>query len=629
MTLQRTLLCIAFILSLSPLSAQEAGSVFLTLTRKAEPIDALPSSVSVITSAQLQERNPATVREALEAQAGLAGGSYGTLGATSHLMFRGSSPEQVLVMVDGRRVNDPGMGLVDLGSIPIETVERIEIIRGGASGLYGANAFGAVVNIITKQPQHDIPQVEFAAENKSFNTRRYRFAFDVRRDKTSGLVTASKTLSDGYRENSRYDNNNFFVRLGHDATEYGKFDLSGSFFRTDTGVPGMGVSLDQYDGEVEKTASTPDALQKEDRSFIRLEHLKELGKDFFKSTVYASQNNTSYSVPSWLLNDKYGSHVFGSELQYSAGFGTTVGIEWWQELYKQSDATTSAVKMERSRTASALYVQQQWNTGRFGFLPSLRFDSNSAFGTVLSPRITVTARASDALQLSTNAGKAWRAPTFNELYWPKESSAFWGTTYVTEGTPGLTPEEGVSMDIGAEYSFTSAKAQLTAFLTESSNLISWEQSSDLAAATVTTAPQNIGKARQQGFELELQHKIASGLYHQLRYTYLMAEDTVKNKILAYRPCNKIHYEVSYLTPWSLKAIASGEYVSSQETGDTFPPLVDRLSEYALANLTLSQRIAGLELWVKAENITDTKYQTRLEYPLPGRVFSTGVTIAFQ
>jgi outer membrane cobalamin receptor len=561
---------------------------------------------------------------------GLTPGRYGTLGAVSNIMIRGSSAEQVLVLIDGRRINDPAMGIVDVGLIPTENIERIEIIRGGASAIYGTSAFGGMVNIITKRPADEALKTELGYSAASFDTHHFRLNFDVKRDRLSGLFTAGRTLSAGWRENSDYSNRTFFTRLGYDAGTWGTFDLSGSSFRSDTGVPGMGVSLDQYDGTREKQASTPDARQTEDRSYIRLEDCKRFDSgDAVKAVCYGSNNDTDYRVPSWAKDDRYASAVFGDELQFMSRFGTTVGMEWWQELYRQTNNVTATTPIDRSRISSAVYLQQELRLGRFGLIPSLRYDDNSSFGGIYSPRITVTLQASDALKLSGNAGKAWRAPTFNELYWARDVNVFWGTTYVTVGNTALKPEEGISSDIGAEYTHRLFKCRATAFLTDSKDLISWQQISDPGTNTVTTIPMNIGKARQTGLELEWSQRIVSGLYHQLNYTYLWAEDRDRKTVLPYRPRHTANYALSFLTARGTCLSADLKYVSPQETGDDFPPVVSALPEYALLGATVTQRFAAsAELWFRAENITDKQYQTRLEYPLPGRTFSAGLNIRF-
>lgn len=621
-------LVLVLLLAGSGLYGQENPSIFLSLTRKAEFFRDMPTNTSVITSAEIMENDPCNLGEILKNEVGLINGQYGTLGASTNIMLRGSSPEQVLVLIDGRRINDPAMGLVDLGSIPVENIERIEIIRGGASAIYGTTAFGGVVNIITKKPESGPSAAEIGFSGHSFNTKAFRLNFGTKQEKNSGLFTASRTVSDGWRKNSDYDTNNFFARLGFDDKILGQFDFSGSFFRSIAGVPGLGVSLDKYDGKAELEASTPDASQSENRVYSRLEHSKSWNENSLKTVIYASSDNTDYKVPSWTKNDEYKSFVFGSELQFSTTLGTTFGAEWWQEMYKQFDYNANIDKIDRSRSTSALYVQHELKLNKFVLLPSMRFDDNSGFGSVFSPRVTVTYMASNTLKFSANSGKAWRAPTFNELYWPQDSSFFWGTTYLTIGNPTLKPEEGIASDAGVEYTQPNNKTRLTFFLTESENLISWQEKADIPANTVTTSPENIGKSRQQGIEFEFSQKILQGLYHQLNYTYLNAEDTQNSKTLIYRPSNTINYGVSYLFAWNMKLSTNLQYVGSQQTGDTFPPIVSELPEYALWGIKITQKLADAEFWIKIDNVTDKRYQTRHEFPLPGRTFSGGINIRF-
>jgi len=610
-------------------SAGDGNTVFLSLSRKIQPRSIMPTNVSVITSEQIIESGAPDVAGVLSSETGLIDGTYGTRGAMSNIMLRGSSSEQVLVMIDGRKVNDPAMGLVDLSTIPSENIERIEIIRGGASAIYGAGAFGGVVNIITKKPESEQPALDARISGGSLNEQNYQLDFDVKRELTSALISAGKTVAGGWRDNSGCDKHNFFMRLGFDAKTAGNFDLSGSYFKSELGVPGLGVSLDQYDGSIEKLASSPDAAQDESKQYLRLEHSMAVGRDRLKTSLYASDDRKNYAIPSFFFDTDYKSFTFGTEIQWDTRYGITAGAEWYEEKHSQFDVIMGTTKFDRSRVNGALFLQQELRLGDLSFLPGLRADDNSAFDSVFSPRLTVSWQADERFKISANGAKSWRAPTINELFWPREAFEFFGTNYVTEGNDNLVPEEGITADVGAEYNHPLFKSRVTAFLTNSSNLISWQESSDLASATVTTMPANIGKARQQGMEAEVSHEIISSVSHSLNYTYLWAEDTINHKTLPYRPCNRINYQLTWLLAWKMKAQFNIQHVSSQETGDTYAPIVAQLPDYTLAGIRISQNVAGIDAWLAVQNLLDARYQTRLEYPLPGRTFSAGLAYKFK
>ncbi|HBU69242.1 MAG TPA: hypothetical protein DEE98_02540 [Elusimicrobia bacterium] len=606
-----------------PLFADTDGSVFLSLTRKVSKLKDMPTNVSVIPFEKIQESKAKTAAEVLQNSASLNVGSYGTLGANQNIIIRGAAPEEVLVLIDGRRANDPAMGLIDLSTLPAENIERVEIIRGGASAIYGTGALGGVVNIITRKPQLETPKTNIGFSMGSFNTQKTGVDFEIKREKTYGFLSAARTLSDGWRQNSGFDGSNFFARMGYDAGSAGQIDLSGAYSRSDAGVPGMGIPLAQYDGSAEKLASTPDANQKVNKSFGRIDHTVNLGEDTFKTSFHASQDITFYKVPAWLQDDEYKSFSFGGETQYQSSLGLTTGFEWYEELYKQYDNTMSALETDRSRVSANIFAQQEIRIANLSVIPSARYDNNSVFGSVFSPSIGLVYQANELLKISANSGKAWRAPTLNELYWPNETSSFWGTTYITQGNATLKPEEGVASDFGVEYGSNKFSNKVTLFYTESRDLISWQQTTDPVSNSVTTMPQNIGRAKSQGLEYELGHKIADGLYQTINYTHTWAIDADSLQVLPYRSPNIINYDLSYIAPWNMKLNINGKYVSATPVSG-----VNSLPDYTLVGLKVSQKIAELELWVGIDNLLDKMYQSRINYPLPGRSYNFGLSLRF-
>jgi outer membrane cobalamin receptor len=588
----------------------------------------MPVNVTSVSNAQIKENNYRTVADAVNSQPSVSYGQYGTLGGQVNIMLRGSTSEEVLVLVDGRRINSVSMGLVDLGTIPLDNVDRIEIIRGGACALYGTSAFGGCVNIITKKATDETPSLDLSVTGGSFNTQRYNMAVQAKKEKLSVFASAGQTLSDGYRQNSDFRGNDFTAKFGLDLSNAGQFELSTIFHTDKSGVPGLGITLDKYDGTTEKLASTPDARQTNANASWKLEHLKSWDAYSLKSTVYSTNKDGTYEVPSYFEDQEYKTLIFGGEEQFYNRIGTTAGIEWWEEMYKQLNNLAGVTQMDKSRVTTAGYVQQELKYGKFIATPSVRFDANSAFDNIFSPHLTVIFQANETVKLSANSGKVWRAPTFNELYWPLDTSIFSGVTYVTLGNLSLVPEEGVASDVGAEYSFNSFKTKLTAFYTESKDLISWDTTVDPVTGIVTTMPENIGKSIQTGSEFEVSQKIVSGLYHKLNYTYLWAEDTVNNTPLIYRPRNTVNYDISYLTAWNMTFDAQVQYISSQETGTT----PTELPEFALLNFGVTQKIKDFNVWGKVNNLTDKKYQSRASfnggYPLPGINFSAGLTVKF-
>jgi outer membrane cobalamin receptor len=618
-------ICIAVALasfSFNTASAQDnANGVFLTLTRKPEKLAALPVNITSVTSEQLENDKPLDVGEALYDLPGININRIGSAGSNISIMVRGASSDQVLVLIDGRRANDPASGEASLSMIPTSQIDRIEIIRGGASAIYGTGASGGVINIITKTPAENRPSIELNANTGSYASSAYDISMRAADGPLSVFVTAGKSASDGWRQNSDYDRNNFFGSFSYDAHNTGKFSLTASFVNDRLGAPGTGPLVEQYDGKKELVADTPFARQSDSNADWKLEHVKSWNDYSLKSCVYASDKDNTLNNPPKPMYQDNSSFVFGSEIQLSNNRGSMLGGEWYEESYKQKDLIAGITAVEKDKITTAVYVQQELKTGKFNFIPSLRYDQNSVFDGVACPHLSIVYTPNDVLKLSANSGKVWRAPTFNDLYYPLDP---WGEV----GNPKLVPEQGIASDAGAELKFTNADIKLNIFNIDMENLIMWQP----IPGTTGWTPTNLGKSVQAGAEFEFGQKLISGLYHKLNYTYLWAQNTSAlnsgdpnaQQLLIYRPRNMLNYGINYTALWDMDFGVEAQYVSERTTGQT-PAL---LPEYRVYNFMVSKKIKDLKLWARVDNFTNERYQTRVAYPLPGTTWTTGISVKF-
>ena len=596
------------------------GDVFLTLTRTKQNENNISTNSTSISKSVINAKDASTLGEALSDQVGMSASVTGTQGAQSSVMIRGAKAEQTLVLIDGIRANDNALGLFDLSTLPTEMIEKIEIVRGPSCALYGSDALGGVINVITKKPKQDTLDLKVNTMFSSFNSQKYIGEFQTKKDNHYLYTSLSNSQSDGYRKNSKYDATNAFAKAGIETNNLGAFDLSAKYFENQAGISGMAfenqilfipLSVDKYDGTKEITASSPNAMQKENNLSSTLSHTIKISENVSdKSDIYFVNDTRNYKDSSSFFssNDDYISNNFGGQTQIDLSNGFSTGVEWKEEKLKQNNLITNTTSLEKSRVNSALFVSQNYQNGILTVIPGLRYDTNSSFGGMLTPRLTTIAELSDNVKISANAAKGWRSPTFNELYYPTDA---WGM----HGNSNLKPEEAIGYDLGLEYKMNGFNCTLTGFSSETTNLISWGM----------IMPTNIGKSSQSGLEVEVGGKVIDGLFHKLNYTYLWAQDTENNIILNYRPCNTINYSLNYFAPLDIMFDADVKYVSSQETWDFTTP---KLPEYATIDLKASRNFGTYSLWVKGLNLTNTRYQTRLGYPLPGISVESGITFNF-
>ncbi len=600
----------AFAFTVSAFAAD--SGVFLSLTRKAEDIASLPTNVSTISGSDIAEKHARNLGEALQSELGFNINQYGTLGSNSNITIRGSKTEQVLVLIDGRRINDIALGLVDLSSIPTDNIKRIEVIRGAASAIYGANAFGGVINVITEKADEAAPVATLAARSGSFGEQTYSSKLNLNKNERSLLVTLEKQHLDGWRQNSDYNNINSSLRLGLNTSRYGNFDFSSQILNSELGIPGGNFSADPNTFTDPTAASSPRARQKENNRYARMENTFNTGEHSLKTSIYGSNDSRDYSDPDSVLDARYGTMVFGGQEQYTGPYNITAGTEWWEEQYKQTDLELSEVVLNKSRVNTDIFLQRQTFVGKFMFLPGLRFDSNSSFGSEACPSLSVVYKQSDSFKISANTGKAWRAPTFSDLYFPMDA-------YGDVGNPALKPEEGISSDLGVEVKSGKTSVSVTGFRTDNRNLISWVPNS----TGMLFSPQNINTSRSSGIEAGFDQTLAAGLAHSINYTYLWAEDTDTKQVLIYSPCNTLNYQINWLMPCGTLLGISAKYVSQQMATAT-----TTLNDYTTIGAQLSHNFENIDIWVKGSNLTDRKYVTRQYYPLPGATWQAGVTYKF-
>ncbi|HAX61332.1 MAG TPA: hypothetical protein DCX95_02055 [Elusimicrobia bacterium] len=601
------------------LYAQETA-VFIGL-RKEVSVEKTATNITVISEEEIKNSDAKNVGEILKNKTGIVEVSkYGTLGSQSELRIRsgGASAQQVLVMVDGRTVNDTSLGSANLTEIPSENIERIEILRGPASALYGANALGGVVNIITKKATAVKPKTEIGIEQGSFNTQNYKMNFTAMPGKANLCLSGGKNITDGFRDNSDYDSTDFSAKIGYDLEKYGEISLSNGFLTSELETPGRNFTkLADYDNEKEKTAETPNANQKTTKQSYELNYKKEIANETkLQSKIYFQQNNLHYKDPdthpeTWDFSpdDDIGiSKTLGANIQIDTLYDITAGVEGKNDRYKKKNEITKTTDIDKWTDASAIFAQKTFNLEPMTTTIGTRYDYNNVFGGQLNPRIVNIYKINNNFKLSSTIGRAFRAPTFNDLYWPDP---------FMPGNPNLKPETSVGSDFGIEYKLKEILvSKITLFYSDVKDFIQWAPDE-----TGIWTPSNVGKVFSRGVEIEAESSIVKKLTQSLNYTFLESKGKQEGgtyKILQYTPKHRLNYFLNYLAPLKLQTKLGVEYTHKIEK--------PKIPGYTLANLKVSRKILQAEVYFSCENIFNKRYFAREDYPLPGRTFSGGINL---
>ena len=588
----------------------ELGQVVVTATKTEIEISESPQAIAVITKEEIQNSPDRSIGELIQRTPGTQVTKYGSMGSLSLPQVRGSSAGQVLILVDGRRVNDAQNGLYDLSALPVarEEIERIEILRGGASALYGADAVGGVINIITK-PSTPTPYTQVDASYGRFDSQQYSVVHRWKPGPFRYGFSFSREHSSGYRPNGDYDAWVFGGQAGWELGPQTEVGFSAKYINKEIGVPGP-ISFPD-----------PDDRQKDDNTLLDLTFRTQITPKFkvnfrgfynyYRNTFEAgSQGIFSTGPPS--LNKSYAT---GGDLQTTYGLGSahlfTGGVEGIEDR-----VNSSAFGVQRA-TRGAVYLQDEIEV-----LPSLtatlglRFDAHSIYEEQWNPRAGLLWRLPWETRLRASVGRSFRAPTFNDLYWPASP---W-----TAGNPNLQPETSWNYEVGVEKNFEKwAVVKVAGFYRDVDDLINWAAGSDFVFR-----PSNIDSAEIWGVEAEAMIHLGKGWSLPMNYSFLYPRDNKTGDPIPFRPKHLVNVGVEYISSMGLKANIKGRYVryyvtqTSTLNKDYF--VLDGRVAY---EFPVYRSYRG-EVYLNLANAFDAEYEVVEGYPMPPRSLSAGVTFTF-
>lgn len=582
----------------------DLGEIVVTGTRIPQPIKKLPLSIEVISQEKIEDSEFINSSEALSELLDIEIGKYGYVGALSTVMIRGSSAEQVLILLDGRALSNLITGNFDLSTVMLDNVEKIEVLRGPASSMYGANAIGGVVNIVTKS-KVEKPRTSVTTSYGSYNLQTYQLFHSNKFDNFDVNIGASYLHSDGYRINSKDDGYNLDGSLIYGLSEKLKFKFSGGYYSDIKGAPGL-ISFPSLF-----------ATDKNKRAYFSAKGDASFDSSLLHGNVYWNMNDRIFEDKD-ILFPQYNTNIvntLGSEWQYDMALNTdntlTVGF-----LFYRDKIESSQISNKQADTAS-VFVQEQMSLIEDVFVSgALRYDYHSVYQGQLNMQLSLGYQVLQNTKIYTSFGTAFRAPTFDDLYQPLV--VYSGGS--TRGNENLRSEKSWSIEAGVQQSFTNdVFGKLTYFYSETRDLIMWASDS-----SGNWTPNNVGNASTQGIEAELKSRFLSNFEGYVNYTYLLAKDKDSGSFLIYRPKNKINAGVNYMSPWKQLIGLEAEYYDARfhDAANTV-----ELSSIVIMNFKFTQNIEDyLSLFVKIDNLENKEYELRKYYPMPRRTIRAGVTV---
>jgi vitamin B12 transporter len=575
----------------------ELDPVVVTATRTAQTADETLASVTVVPRAEIERMQARSVSDALRGIPGLAMSNSGGRGQPTTFFLRGTDSDHVLVLIDGVKIGSPTLGPAPFQDLPIDQIDRIEVVRGPRSSLYGSEAIGGVIQIFTRRGGGPLtPRVTAGAGSyKTVNGslglsgggEKGWFDASIRFEDTEGFNACDgEPLVGGCfviePDKDGYSNAAGHVRAGLSFGDLGEVDVHFLRSETDTDFDGTPFGGNQS-STIQQVAGAKLSLYPVRGWNLTLAGGRSWDElDVFYEDVYLDTFDTTRDVLSW-QND-----VFLGEDHL-----LTAGIDY------QSDRVSGTVDYEdSSRTNTGFFGQYQGGFGRHLIKASLRHDENEQFGGHDSGDAAWGYRLTDHLRLSASFGTAFKAPTFNDLYYP-----FFGN-------PDLDPETSRSIELGVAGDLDSVSWSINVYQTDIDDLIAFD--------AIVQKPANIDRARIRGVEAVAGASLG-GWDINANLTVMDprngSEGPNKGNLLPRRPeqsfCLDLDRDFGDIR-------AGGTVYFAGRTYDEFANRI-RLDAYALVDLRAEYYFTkSLKFQGRIENLFDEDYETAAYYNQPGR-----------
>ena len=637
----------------------DTARIVVTATRSAAPIRSIAKNPSVITSKDIENGRYSSVPEALQKKAGVFVSNISDNPSQAQVNLRGFGGDaphgKTLVLLNGRKLNRPDMATINWAQIPMQAVERIEVIRGPNSVLYGDHAVGGVINIITKEPS-ETPKTTLTASIASYETYEQSLTTSGKLGKLGYVATLGHQSGDGYRDRSEYDTTSGSLRLSGDINDrisaYAEISaikeqhqLPGALFGADR--KDRKQAINQNDFATEETLNIQTGVE----ALLTDELLFNLDGGFSKKNIEA--DFPSYAFPAWFLPPVYYDYkintytlspkftvltpLFGLENEL------TIGIDFAKEqlnVKEYNDPKRSGPHTDTKITKEVIggYIADTLSlTDKLLLSGGFRMEENAVDGrhkaaasytesvrhTEEAWQAALTWLPTDSLKIFAGIAHTYRYPFIDE-----QANYLGG---ISAFNPDLKPETGINYEIGVEYTpISNLILQATAFRTDMENEI---------ALNAFWVNEHLDETTHRGLELSAAYThehFALDAY----YTWMQSEFTAgadKDNEIPWVPQNQLVVNLALFLTESMTLNTHMSYVGSMfESGDNDDSGENKQSEYAIFDLLLEYDLPTKKIeatiFAGIDNIFGTEYNHLVSwggyYPAPERTFKTGLSITF-
>jgi vitamin B12 transporter len=628
----------------------------------------------VINKDEIKAQGARTVREALQSLPGILGaGTVGTeVNALSGQFIRGSNTSQVLILLDGRAINNLGSGGFDLGEFSTSIVDRIEVLPGGGSTLYGSDAIGGIINIVTSRPISD--KLTFDTRAEVGNLGYTKFGVNVsKKDGNVGWLIGydriqannnyaysipSANFSASSRPNNDATYNNLRVRADVDVSDRTKVNFTGIVLSKNQGVPG-GVPIPTPQFGQGFFNSLTDANRKyNDQILFDLGIDQKLGNSndstltgriYYDNLSTRFDSRTAFAETLSVTNGQVVKAVtpqtqrqfdnkqksFGIQTQHNWQLTPTQNITYGFDYRNTNNRNTinnivsgiQTVSYDGTISQGALFAQYNVDLNpQVRATAGLRQDFSSlANGGATSPALGVKWDLNAATTLRANYIRNFRTPNLTNLFSANPTNI---------GNPNLLPEIGNSFDVGIDQKLGNfGLLRLTAFQNNISNVIAFQRIAP-AVNGVSGTYTNIGEVQTQGIEASFNARLAPNLYGFVNYTLNNpqikkdTDPTVVGKELRFAGADKLSMGISYENTFGWYSSLALNSLSGYPTDNANTEFLPGFTSFDANFVAPLNSDRSLTLNASIQNIFDQRYELFAGFPDAGRTFRTGIDWKF-
>lgn len=593
MNTKRTIkILLAFFITIQAFSQEKTyklDSIVINSSRIDLPFKENSRTITVITSKQIEESATTNVADLLQQVAGVDIRRRGLNGMQADLYIRGGSFDQTLLLIDGIKVEDAQTGHHTMNmALPMDVIERIEIIKGPAARVFGQNAFTGAINIVTKKDASNVNSI--GVQVGSFDQKNGSVTFGKNFENNSLIGHASINTSDGYRYNTDFKNQNYF--------------LKSTFNKKKTPINFIGFYTSRKFGAngFYATPTAADQYEETETSLIGFSTTIKKEKVTFKPRVYWRRNQDMYVFvrdnPS-IYRNLHITNKVGAEfnMSYTSELGVTgFGVDY-AKVFLQSNNLG-----DRERTMTTAFLEHRLTLfdDKVDVTPGVAATYYSDFKFQAFPGIDLGYQLNDNLKLYTNAGYTYRIPTYTDLFYNDPA---------TSGNPNLNPEEAISEEIGLKYSKGSFNLSTAVFNRDSNNLIDFVKNNESDKWQAT----NIQDLNTFGFEVNSSYAYRYKDYSQqflIGYTYLNESIGANQFAFSRYIINSLkhHFTATYKSQFFRNFKQTLVYKFADRTSG---------ESYTVIDLMLTLELKSFNVSLIGNNILDAQYTETNLVPMPG------------